>query len=527
MDCRVLFLPNNIEISVPSGTLLLDAAKSAGVYIDAPCGGNGTCGKCSVLLDQNGNVTHVLACKTPVLQDCTVTLPQAAQLDTLRIGAERAVEFAPYSNSQESVDGACFAAFDLGTTSIVCYLLDGTTGEQIASCGMQNPQSAYGADVITRGNYVLTSGEPSALRDSAILTLNSLIERTTSSVCRSPEQVTLVSIVGNTVMHHILLGLPLEQLVRAPYLPFAREHRVLRAEELNLRIHAAAPVLVAPVIGGFVGADTVACLTATAFDAIKVPTLLLDIGTNGELACTDGVRRGCCSTAAGPAFEGANISRGMRAESGAIDHVWIEGKSLAFSTIEGAPARGICGSGLIDLVAVLLRLGTIDETGRFSEGPSLSDHLYKEESGSYSFWIEREKNRVSLSQKDVRELQLGKAAIRAGIETLLATLSLCTDQIERVLLAGAFGSHISSDALCDIGLLPEAFRNRVESIGNAAGEGAKIYARNYALFLQSEPIARETEYIELMQSGTFTEHFVEAMAFPERNAQEAEYQLDR
>ena len=524
MDCRVLFLPNQAQISVPTGTLLLDAAKSAGVYIDSPCGGNGTCGKCIVLLDQNGNVTRMLACKTKVLQDCTVTLPQAAQLNTLRIGAERAVEFAPCSDLAELVDGACFAAFDLGTTSIVCYLLDGTTGEQIASCGMQNPQSAYGADVITRGNYVLTSGEPNTLRDSAIRALNLLIERTTFSVGRSPDQVTLVSIVGNTVMHHILLGLPLEQLVRAPYLPFARERRVLRAEELNLRIHANAPVLVAPVIGGFVGADTVACLTATAFDEMKRPTLLLDIGTNGELACTNGVRRVCCSTAAGPAFEGANISCGMRAESGAVDHVWIEGDSLAFSTIDGIPARGICGSGLIDLVAVLLRLGTIDETGRFSEESSLSNHLYKEENGSYSFWIDRGENKVSLSQKDVRELQLGKAAIRAGIETLLVTLSLQTDQVERVLLAGAFGSHISSDALCDIGLLPEAFRNRVTSIGNAAGEGAKIYARNYSLFLQSEPIARETEYIELMQSGMFTEHFVEAMAFPEHLAQEVEHQ---
>ncbi len=515
MDCRVLFLPDQIEINVPMGTLLLDAAKAADVYIDAPCGGNGTCGKCEVTLTWGNASSKVLACQTKVTGDCTVTLAQAGQLDTLRIGDERAVDFAPYSNLEEPIDGACFAAFDLGTTSIVCYLLDAAAGEQIASIGMQNPQSAYGADVITRGNYVLTSGEPNALRDSAILALNSLIERTTRSVGRSLEQVTLVSIVGNTVMHHILLGLPLEQLVRAPYLPSVREHRVLRAEELNLRIRANVPVLVAPVIGGFVGADTVACLTATAFDTIKTPTLLLDIGTNGELACTDGVRRVCCSTAAGPAFEGATISCGMRAESGAIDHVWIESESLAFSTIDGVPARGICGSGLIELVALLLRLGTIDETGRFTERSALSNHLHQEENGSFSFCIYENDRRVSLSQKDVRELQLGKAAIRAGIETLLATLSFQADQIERVLLAGAFGSHISSVALCDIGLLPEAFRNRVESIGNAAGEGAKIYARNYSLFLKSATLAEETAYIELMHSNQFTEHFVEAMAFPE------------
>ena len=519
MPCHVLFLPNEIEINVPYGTLLLDAARTAGLYIDAPCGGNGTCGKCKVTLTQGGNSTNVLACQACVTADCSVTLSQADRLDTLRIGVERAVDFAPCSGMEETVDGACFAAFDLGTTSIVCYLLDGETGAQIASIGMQNPQSAYGADVITRGNYVLTSEEPTALRDSTILALNTLIERATQSAGRSPEQVTLVSIVGNTVMHHILLGYSLEQLVRAPYEAYSWENEIWLAADLRLRVHPFGVALIGPLIGGFVGADTVACLTATAFDEITQPTLLLDIGTNGELACTDGVRSVCCSTAAGPAFEGANISCGMRAESGAIDHVWIEHESLAFSTIDSAPARGICGSGLIDLVAVLLCQGTIDETGRFSEESSFSEHLHKEENGSYSFCIDCGENKISLSQKDVRELQLGKAAIRAGIETLLATLSLRTDQVHRVLLAGAFGSHISSDALCTIGLLPEVFRDRVVSIGNAAGEGAKIYARNYSLFLQSEEIARETEYIDLMQSGAFTEYFIEAMAFPEFTAQ--------
>ena len=520
MNCRVLFLPDQIGISVPSGTLLLHAAKSAGVFLDAPCGGNGTCGKCEVTLAQGNTVSKVLACQTKVTGDCVVTLAQAGKLDTLRTGAEREISFAPCSSIEEPVDGACLAAFDLGTTSIVCYLLDGITGVQIASSGMQNPQSAYGADVITRGNYVLTSGEPNALRDCVIMALNTLIERATQAAGRSPEQVTLVSIVGNTVMHHILLGLPLSQLVRAPYTPSSCESHIWAAADLHLRIHPHAVMLVGPVIGGFVGADTVACLTVTAFDEIKVPTLLLDIGTNGELACTDGTRRVSCSTAAGPAFEGATISCGMRAESGAIDHVWIENGTLTFSTIDHIPTRGLCGSGLIDLVAVLLCLGTIDKTGRFKEVTALSDRLRQDESGMKQFWICDGDRAVSLSQKDVRELQLGKAAIRAGIETLLGTLSLQADQVERVLLAGAFGSHISPDALCEIGLLPEAFRNRVESIGNAAGEGAKLYARNYSLFLQSEQLAQETEYLELMQSGTFTGFFVDAMAFPDHAAQE-------
>jgi uncharacterized 2Fe-2S/4Fe-4S cluster protein (DUF4445 family) len=514
MPCRVRFLPNEIEIRVPEGTLLSNAAKSAGVFIDSPCGGNGTCGKCTVLLKSSGNQSQVLACQTLVEQDCTVILANQNELRTLHDGSERIVPFAPYPNAPVS-NNSCFAAFDLGTTSIDCYLLDGATGEQLASIGMQNPQSAYGADVITRANHVLTSSEPTALRDCVILALNELILRTTEKAGRTPDQVTLVTLVGNTVMHHILLGLPLEKLVRAPYTPFSSENRIMRASEFGLRTHPDAAFLIAPVVGGFVGADTVACLSATAFEQIKEPTLLLDIGTNGELVCTNGTRRVCCSTAAGPAFEGANISCGMRAENGAVDHAWMEDGAFRFSTIGNESARGICGSGLIDFVALLVRLGTIDETGRFDANATFSERLMKTDSG-LSFSVSQGEQPVFLSQKDVRELQLGKAAIRAGVSVLLDTLSLKETQIECVLLAGAFGSHLSPDALCDIGLLPEAFRGKIESIGNAAGEGAKLYARNFALFQQSEPLARGTDYIELTLSPSFSDYYVDAMAFPEQ-----------
>ena len=514
MICRVVFQPNGKEVSVPCGTLLSDAAKNAGVFIDSPCGGNGTCGKCSVLLESDVKQSRVLACQTRVEQDCTVFLRDTNELHALHDGTERIVPFAPYDKAVISQD-SCLAAFDLGTTSIVCYLLDGETGEQIASVGMQNPQSAYGADVITRANHVMTSDQPTALQDCVISALNELMLRSCEQAGRSLIQVSLVTIVGNTVMHHILLGLPLEQLVRAPYTPFFTDSKILKTSELDLSISPNTPVLIAPVIGGFVGADTVACLSATAFEQVKAPTLMLDIGTNGELVCTDGTRRVCCSTAAGPAFEGANISCGMRAENGAVDHVWQDGGVLYFSTIGDAPARGICGSGLIDLIALLVKLGTIDETGRFNKNAAFSDRLLQTDAG-LSFQVSQYDTTVFLSQKDVRELQLGKAAIRAGIAMLLDTLSLKESQIERVLLAGAFGSHLSPDALCDIGLLPEAFRGKVESIGNAAGEGAKLYARNFSLFQQSDQLARETGYVELTLSPSFSDYYVDAMSFPEQ-----------
>jgi uncharacterized 2Fe-2S/4Fe-4S cluster protein (DUF4445 family) len=205
----------------------------------------------------------------------------------------------------------------------------------------------------------------------------------------------------------------------------------------------------------------------------------------------------------------------MRAERGAVDRVWLEDGQFRISTIGNAPARGICGSGLIDLIALLVRQGTIDETGRFNTDAPLSDRLIVTEEGNTAFLVAEGETRVTLSQKDVRELQLGKAAIRAGISVLLGALSLAQEQVNRVLLAGAFGSNLSPDALCDIGLLPEAFRGKVESIGNAAGEGAKLYARSFALFEQSEYLAHETEYVELTRSPSFSNYYIEAMSFPE------------
>lgn len=515
MNCRIRFLPSETEISVPSGTLLSDAAKSAGVWIYSPCGGKGTCGKCAVMLSQNGAEKRVLSCQTQVYEDSVVKVEKSGLLKTLEDGVAREVPFLPLETPETDFADACFAAIDLGTTSLVCYLLDGNTGEQLSCSSAQNPQSAYGADVIARANDVLTGRDPALQRTLILSALNRLIGRAADAAGRTPEHVTLVSIVGNTVMHHILLNLPLGQLVCAPYTPRQTERMLLSAGTLGLNIHPAAQVLLAPLIGGFVGADTVACLSATAFDGIQTPALMLDIGTNGELVCTDGARRVCCSTAAGPAFEGANISYGMRAEEGAVDHVWLKDDAFFSSTIGNAPARGICGSGLIDLIAVLVESGTIDETGRFSQAGFLSNRLRTEQDGKTSFLVSEGEPPVTLSQKDVRELQLGKAAIRAGISVLLDALQIKEKQIMRVLLAGAFGSHLSPDSLCRIGLLPEAFRGKVESIGNAAGEGAKLYAKNYLLFEESERLARETEYIELTLSAAFSNYYIDAMAFPE------------
>ena len=503
----VHFEPDQVSVSVPAGTSIAAAAKRAGVFLDEPCGGNGTCEKCAITLKTPEETKTVLACQTAVSADCTVILPKSETLSALEQGASRVVDWSPYPDARTDLGGACFAAFDLGTTTIVCYLLDAKSGEELAVQSAQNPQAAFGADVIARASYALDHGGE-ALRESALSALNSLLRSACSTAGRTAEQVVLASIVGNTVMQHLLLGYPIESLVRAPYVPFRSDLRVMRAQELGLAAHESCAVLLPPVIGGFVGADTVGCLSATAFAERKTPALMIDIGTNGELALTDGTRMVSCSTAAGPAFEGANISRGMRAFSGAIEHVWLENGAFRFKTIGNLPPVGICGSGLIELAALLSSEDVIEEGGRLANNGALGERVIPDESGRPAFLVaERgaDGTPILLTQKDVRELQLGKAAMRAGVETLLDALSLTACQVEQTLLAGAFGSHLSPAALCGIGLLPKELEAGAESIGNAAGEGAKLYLRSYELFLQTKELAEQTGYIELTLDKGFTD----------------------
>ena len=512
MTHRIQFLPSETTVDVPHGTLVSDAAKKAGVWIDSPCGGKGTCKKCAILLSQDGKTESVLACQTRVTADCSIILSNSESIEPLSEGILRNVPYSPYPGANTFSSRSCAAAFDLGTTTIVCYLLDAKSGDQIAAAGTQNPQSAYGADVITRANYVLTSERPELMQECAVEALNRLLQQVLDSCSREWNDLTFITLVGNTVMLHLLLGYPVNQLVCSPYQPYRTERQILPANQIGL--YAQCPLLIAPVIGGFVGADTVACMSATQFDTKNYPALLIDVGTNGEIALTDGKRIVCCSTAAGPAFEGANISCGMRAVAGAIDHIWLEDQRLCYSVIGKGDPLGVCGSGLIELCALLSRQNVIDESGRFREDAPLGDRIFTMQNGMKAFLVSQKERTVVLTQKDIRELQLGKAAIRAGIETLLHEQKLTSEQIHETLLAGAFGNYLSPQSLCDIGLLPRSLFGSIRSAGNAAGEGAKLYARNFSLFEESESLAKKTDYIELALSPVFTEYYIDAMTFP-------------
>lgn len=477
----VTFQPSGICVLVDAGTTLLQAQAKAGLLPDAPCGGKGTCGKCLVTVAGQS----ILACQSVVNRDMSVLLPRTEETSILTKGIRQFI--------QTDRAHRYGVAIDVGTTTIVAYLLDGQTGMLLADESCRNPQVRYGADVISRIEYAMQGGSEE-IRACVIAALDQLVKGAAEKAKVPLEEITVAALVGNTAMHHLLLGIGTKTLVTPPYMPKVYQALELPAQNI-LPIQGTLRVL--PNIAGFVGGDTVGCMVATRFDKLEDLTLMIDIGTNGEMVLGDKHRRIACSTAAGPAFEGAKISCGMRGAAGAVDHVWVEDGEIKYHVIGEKAAMGLCGSGLLDLVAVLLSGGVLEESGY------LNNREFTLCEG------------VTLTQKDVREVQLAKAAIRAGIKLLAQRLDVAVQDIRRVYLAGAFGNYLDPAAACRIGMIPAILQNRIQPIGNAAGEGAKLCAMSEGEFRYAQRMAENTEFLELASLPQFQDCYVDALEFGE------------
>lgn len=564
MEYRVHFLDKGVTVTVSEGMTLLEAQIRAKLPADAPCGGRGTCGKCAVKYRRAGEEDwkRGLACRLRVDGDCEVLLLHGDEklqvltgdvkgmtvwnpmVKITKISVEpcrRGDSTADWSRlcaalggtwqpnpepcrklgrlikdtggkiwvvtSQDQILDVCaklpqvyMAAFDLGTTSIAGYLIHLNERKIVISDGMRNPQAQYGGDVITRADYALAHGTE-VLAECAREAVDSLLERMCARANVPRESVYALMLAGNTAMHHLFLGISPDSLVLAPYNPTISEQLSLRSGDYGLHAHPAARLYTLPVIGGFVGADTVACLVAGKWLNREKLTLLIDIGTNGELVLGNKNRRLACSTAAGPAFEGAKITCGMCGAEGAIDHVWIEGGRLRWHVLGDKTPVGICGSGLVDLVAVLLDIGAMDDSGRLSDG----ERFDIADTGVY------------ITQRDIREVQLAKAAIAAGIALLAEKLGVGIGDIEEVDIAGAFGNYIDPDSACAIGLIPAGLRQRIVPVGNAAGEGAKLSLMDVDSWRSSRMLAEGTGFLELATMPQFQEEFVDQLSFPEND----------
>lgn len=491
-EYTVQFLPGGQSITVAEDANLLEVARNAGLTPNAPCGGKGTCGKCKVRLLHRQDQPEVLACQTKVTEDMTVRfLSEEGKSQVISTRSHLGLgEFTP-----DSEEGYC-VAFDIGTTTVVGYLLRGS-GEELGSAGRLNPQMAYGADVISRINFCLESSQ-----EPLTTVIRNTLKEQILTLCEkqgiSDSEIRTVAVVGNTCMHHMLMAIDPRPLVTPPYSP--GEKRALQVEAMELLgICPNATVRVFPNIAGFVGGDTVGCMTALQFDKLTEPSLLIDIGTNGELVMTDGKKMLACSTAAGPAFEGAKISCGMRAADGAIDHVWIENGEVRCSVLGDAEPVGICGSALLDAIAVFLDLECIGESGRVLTDDKLL-HL---------------KGSVALTQNDVNELQFAKGAIAAGIEMMAADLGLDLHDIQAVYLAGAFGNYMNPDSACRIGLIPSYLRSRIKPCGNAAGKGSQMAAVSREAYAYADMLATASDFLDLAAQPDFQDTYVEHLCFEE------------
>jgi len=536
---RVRFMPMDVEMEAQAGENLLDLQIRAGLRPDAPCGGQGSCGKCQVDI-----ITHpeqretVLACQYEVASDLTLWVAEKEKFYILESGIKKEIVLDP------AVKTGLGAAFDIGTTSVVCYLLDLATGRQLSRASMLNPQSQFGADVISRCEYAIANGpEPlsKVIRDA----LNELIVEACKEATETaegtasaddnpdgrhpaqnnggftPDQVKLVTVVGNTCMHHLFMNIDPKSLTVVPYDAVVKDEIVMKAADADLKVAPDAVLQVLPNIAGFVGADTVGCILASSFDQLEDLSLMIDIGTNGEMVMGNKDRMVACSTAAGPAFEGAKIECGMRGTTGAIDHVKYENGCFQCHIIgqenaavdqsgdnEPLKALGICGSGLMDVVAAALDAEVIDEMGKLDQNHPCV--YIREETGQPAIRLIDD---VYLSQKDIREVQLAKGAVAAGIELLAAELGVTLNDVKKVMIAGAFGNYMDPHSACRIGMIPMELEDRIEMIGNAAGEGSITATLNQGEFRHAQEIRERAKFLELASSPDFQDTFVDNLLF--------------
>lgn len=481
---------------------LMDLLRRNGVGVTAPCGGNGTCGKCRVTLRTDDGEASVLACRTPVTGDCTVLLEKAE-------GGVICTDGAAADLTADVGRSGLGAAVDLGTTTVAVKLFDLENGTELGGKSAWNTQASYGGDVITRCQFCMERTDGLEVLGKLIRRqISDMIETLCREVGRELKDVSEVYLAGNTVMQHIACGLSPAGIAVAPFRPESLfdggEHT--HRNGMTLRY--------APCVAGYVGGDITAGLLASGLYQKQGMSLFLDVGTNGEMALggTDGFLS--CAVASGPAFEGAGISCGMASTAGAISHVRWSGAGPELEVIGGGAPKGICGSGLLDLLAMLLKLGIVDESGYLlppEEAPEgFEAWLDEDEDGNGCFWLTED---VCFTAADVRQLQLAKAAVAAGISVLMQEAHLTFDDIDTLVLAGGFGSHMSAESAVTIGMLPEALMGRIVCVGNSSLTGASMALLNGARCEELLEIQKQCRYLELSGNSAFNELFPEHMTF--------------
>lgn len=614
MSVAVRFEPEGRVVRAESAENLRILANEAGVFIRSDCNGDGTCGKCRIVIAENGaslggltasehdlltqkEVLHGyrLACQISVKESIVVRIPEESGLRIRQVqstGLERKVHVNPnvkkvhvripqptlndvlpdserlilalrhgeqFSDLRIDPDllpalprllrewawditavlptpGQVCAlekgdttsqmygyAVDIGTSKLVGVLVDLTTGETLNTLFVENPQLVFGEDIMSRMSFAMKAQENSLkLKSSLLSAINQLLERSCSKAQITPSQVYEVVVVGNTAMHHFLLGIESRYLALSPYVPALKGAINLHAKDVGVISHPHANVHVLPLIAGYVGADAVADVLASGIWKSDELSFLLDIGTNTELFVGTRNHIVSCSCASGPAFEGAHIRQGMKAVHGAIERVRIEPSTLnvEYETVGSEKPVGICGSGILDAVAELLRRHVIDMKGRFQK---IESNRLIEISGERAFILARNDETstgdpVVVTQKDIGEVQLAKAAIHAGCSVLLSRVGVKATDLRRLYIAGSFGNYVNPTSAKLLGLIPEVPTEIIEFVGNTAIAGAKMCLISAEMRAEAKAIGEEVRYIELGADPSFSKDFAASMYLPHQDA---------
>ena len=493
-----------VELELQESSTALEVLKKAGIYekYDAPCGGRGICRRCLALIDG----TEQLLCQTQVKDGTLIELTGSKDLAL--------TEESGFSFSFDKGKTGLGVAVDIGTTTVAVYLYDLADGTCLGRTGEGNAQQAFGADVISRIKYCID--KPNGT-DEMCAAIRKQISRMVESLCtkagKSSAQIHEICVAGNTTMEHIFAGISPKAMAKAPFIPETLFGKDYSAKEFGINSAEDAVLHICGCISGFVGGDISAGLAYVNATEEEKTILFVDIGTNGEMAL--GNKNGilCCSTAAGPAFEGASISCGMNAADGAIDSVYLEDGHFAYSVInEGRPA-GICGSGLIDLLACLIETGVVDECGRLlpaEEAPEEYSHMISGEGKNTAFSL---CEGVSVTAEDIRKLQLAKAAIDGGIRTLLEYAGIKPNAIDKFYIAGGFGNYIKLKSAETIGLFDKTLISRAVVVGNTSGAGAAMAILSENGKKRLEKACEKCNYIELSGMEMFNRNYMEAMFF--------------
>ncbi|MBR3354036.1 MAG: DUF4445 domain-containing protein [Oscillospiraceae bacterium] len=535
----------DIKCQVEAGENVLRAAQRAGIEIDAPCAGNGTCGKCRVRLisgalemPQNPRLPYAdyeemwrLACQSKVIGDAVVWVPATASAFKENIATadlSTSEELERYENSIDSIFSSglskstcsegCGIAIDIGTTTVAAALLDLKTGKVLSKASRGNGQIRYGADVINR---IIQQTRPGgkerlqkAVREETIVPIMQALFRDSG---KNASDVSRIVIAGNTTMEHLFIGADGDSIRLEPYVPEFLELTGIDANKAGLPVPPDSPVIFAPNVGSYVGGDITAGVLDTLLWDSEQMTLFIDLGTNGELVFGNNEYMLCCACSAGPAFEGGDISCGMRATTGAIDSVHIDEETLEpdYTLISGDKPLGLCGSGLIDIISELFRTGAVNSKGKFvRESPRIR---YDEYGGNYIVAFASESGTgkdIELNEGDLDNFIRAKAAIFSAIRTMLKSLAMSVDDIDRVIIAGGIGSGINIEKAISIGMLPMIPTDKYSYIGNSSLTGACAMLLSDEAVDKVFDIGRNMTYIELSTEPGYMDEFLAACFLP-------------